>query len=199
MCMATEYDLVKALLADVFLDLSEYAVKNEPLPPFRRRSVIRAIFAAIEGQLWVMKQEFLEVAGPTLTPAEVAMLREVQYGFGGSGGAVEKPARITLKENISFAIAMMDRLHPGTTVDRGDGGWEALAKSLKVRDRLMHPKSTADIEVSEDEITTALQAQLWFMELTDVGSRAVTEFANTPRGKQILLARALRARKSATP
>jgi hypothetical protein len=191
-CMAIDYDLEKALLADVFLDLSDYEIKKEPLPPHRRRSVIRAIFAAVEGQLWVMKQKFLDFAGPTLTPAEVAMLREVQYGFGGDGGAVEKPARITLKENIRFAIAMMGRLHPGTAVDLGGSGWVALTNSLKVRDRLMHPKDSANIEVSEDEITTALDGLLWFMKLTDAGSRAVAEFVSTPRGKQLLMARALR-------
>jgi hypothetical protein len=86
---------------------------------------------------------------------------------------------------------MMRRLHPGTTADLGSGGWVALTKSLKVRDRLMHPKAIANIEMSEDEITTALDGLLWFMKLTDAGSRAVAEFASTPRGKQLLMARAL--------
>ena len=42
-------------------------------------------------------------------------------------------------------------------------GWQSLCKSVKVRDRLMHPKELSDLEVSDEEILYTKKAIDWFL------------------------------------
>jgi hypothetical protein len=41
-------------------------------------------------------------------------------------------------------------------------GWKNLSKAVKVRDRLMHPKEVADLQVSNEEVGAAKKAFEWF-------------------------------------
>jgi hypothetical protein len=179
--------LEAALLADVFLVLTD-----EPQSPERVRSAIRGIFAAIEGSLFAMKQRFAESAAHTLTPGELAVLREERYTIGGNGQVESASLPIRFEDNIRFAIAIIRKLHPEARVKLDGSGWQALKKAVKIRHRLTHPKSVDDLDVSADELTCALDGLLWFLSLSEEGERALRSVVATPEAKQLRLAKALR-------
>jgi hypothetical protein len=186
------FELQEVLLNDVVDDFSTLSGLPEPAQGPRRRSVIRAVFAAIEGHIWAMKQRLLAFGEPTLSAAEVALLREVQYSIDDKGNGVEKAALLTFKQNIKFVIAVVKRLNPATQVDLGDGGWQALTDALDVRHRLTHPKSASDLQVSQDELVAAVRGLAWFMQLTHKGRDAMVAFAQTSAGHSHLMATVLR-------
>ena len=99
------------------------------------------------------------------SPSELALLREESYRLNHrwrnrSGADLpscsrEPPLRM---ENARGA----DRSN--FQIDLGSDGWRCLKESLKVRNRLTHPRSEQDLEVSRDEINALLAAQLWVLE-----------------------------------
>jgi hypothetical protein len=51
------------------------------------------------------------------------------------------------------------------TLDTGEG-WAAMLATIKIRDRLVHPKRAIDMIVTDDELATVSSAQDWFHKLT---------------------------------
>lgn len=142
--------------------------------------------------LWVIKQNIADTAAWALTAAEIALLREERYAVGSDGGAETEQLNLGFKQNVRFAVVMLRRLNSESSIKFEDKGWQSLMSSLKVRDRLMHPKSISDLEVSEDDVTCALDGLLWFMGLSKEGDDAIRKFLETPEAKQRLMAKALR-------
>lgn len=179
--------LEKELLSDVFLALTE-----KPLTVHGRRAAIRAVFAAVEGYLWSLKQDIASAAEYRLGAAEMALLREERYVVGRGGEAETKRLLLNLKDSIRFTVAMTRKLHAESNVGLGDAGWQSLIDSLDVRHRITHPKSAAALDVSDEELNTALDGLLWFLGLTTKGKEAVEHFLSTPEARQRLLIEALR-------
>jgi hypothetical protein len=71
---------------------------------------------------------------------------------------------LTTKRAIKFALRMVGRgADSPPEVAYGVGGWDALVKSLGVRDRLMHPKVAQDLEVTDRELEQVRAARTWFI------------------------------------
>jgi hypothetical protein len=49
-----------------------------------------------------------------------------------------------------------------TPIDYSGTGWQQLLVSVKIRDRLMHPKQPADLTVTDDEVASLRTAMSWF-------------------------------------
>lgn len=165
---------------------------NERESPHMRRSAIRAVFAAVEGFLWSLKESLLKNGGFKLTASELALLREEQYQVSGNGSAETKKLLIRLRDNIRFTMHIAQRLHPEHAVDYTASGWQALVESTKVRDRLMHPKSETDLDVSTDELLQAMEGFTWFAGITAAGHKALSSFLETPEAQTHQLVRVLR-------
>jgi hypothetical protein len=66
------------------------------------------------------------------------------------------------------------RLAPGWQPDFSNSGWQTLRRSLRVRDRLMHPKTALDLQISDEEIEQTQAALAWFLAtITDLQTRAL--------------------------
>ena len=46
-------------------------------------------------------------------------------------------------------------------VDYGDGGWAAMLQGLETRNRISHPKLTAQLAVTDKELETVKTAKKW--------------------------------------
>lgn len=78
-----------------------------------------------------------------------------EYHLGPKGEIVEQPARIELKTNIKFAFRLFERLHNlQSEFSTDDSWWSSLCLSIKVRDRITHPKDPIDIDILPSEVTT---------------------------------------------
>jgi hypothetical protein len=133
-----------------------------------RRSLVRAFFAYVEGVVFGLKQQALDAAleDPGLfTPAEIAALREEQFIVDHHGRVSTDKKFIKPLPNIRFALESYVRdVEPSFRLDVSDARWDDLGRSLRVRDRITHPKAHADLTVSDDEVESLRRAWEWFKE-----------------------------------
>lgn len=138
--------------------------------PRRRRAYIRTAFAAIEALTFMLKREALRSgdANPGLyTLGERSMLLEESYAIGSRGDVVASPKFTPTPANFRFAVDMMMRATlPGFTIHVGVPGWEALKKATIIRNRLVHPKSAAEMSVSDDDLKVVQDAFFWVNDST---------------------------------
>jgi hypothetical protein len=136
---------------------------------YHARQLIRAIFASIEAVTFSMKIKAASVcmarSKTQLSPAERYFAAEVEHSLSDKGIVAERRAHIRFADNLRFAFTLLERAHRSTQrFDPSVAWWSCLKESIKVRDRLMHPKIASDIEISGDEIVTALKAYDGFTE-----------------------------------
>jgi len=130
-----------------------------------RRSLVRAIFAYIEGAIWNQKQSalFHPNVHKTLPPHEIALLTDESYTLNKHGTFDKTSQNIPFLHNCRFS----DRAYRQTygfseMLDTSEYGWSYLVESVSVRNRLMHPKKAADLVISDKELVEAVAAFSWY-------------------------------------
>jgi hypothetical protein len=136
---------------------------------FHARQLIRAAFAYIEAVTFSVKitaaADCLEKR-VEISAQERSFAADVDYEVNDKGVVVERHARIKLSRNIRFAFALYERahrIHP--QFDASPEWWSHLRQSLKVRDRLMHPRMPEDLDISPKEIVNTIKAKDGFERL----------------------------------
>jgi hypothetical protein len=156
----------------MFFALREDAVhwlptSQGPDNPFRRRAFVRATFAFVEGTVHVMKRIALamgEAGEIEFSNAELAVLREEHYELG-SGKAQTRKMKVRTLDNVRFAVDSFARAHKLNAYLKVDGpGWQTVQAGLRIRHRLLHPKSSKDLEVSDEEVEIVNAAGKWFQD-----------------------------------
>lgn len=136
---------------------------SEADSPTDRRALVRSVFAFVESMLFALKHEALRHSS-VFPASEIALLREEAYELADDGQAVTRPARLTLTRNLKFTFAAFAKAwRTKSRLELGDAGWQNFQTALKVRDRLMHPKSISDLDVSDEEIRIVNHASMWFI------------------------------------
>jgi hypothetical protein len=135
-------------------------------PGAQRRQFMRAMFACIEGAVWLFKQEALEQhrsGSIAFTTSELNILSEIAPSLDGRGGIQELPANLRLVPNLLFTFGCHARAFDYDSVlCLSDHEWGDLKNSVLVRNRLMHPKQLASLDVSDAELRAARGALRWF-------------------------------------
>ncbi len=178
--------LIQNLLADVTKCLD---LVNAERTQFARRNFVRALFAAVEGITWALKQTALmhhALGYVPLSPGEQAMLAEVSPDIDDKGQVTERQAHIALKHNVRFALQTFAKTEGLTFIlSVSDDGWESFQKSIRIRDRLMHPKNANDLTVSDEETGILDRASGWWAtQLGDLLKRVMSEGISKQRGAQ---------------
>jgi hypothetical protein len=129
-----------------------------------RRILIRSIFAFIEAVSFAIKSEALRQEEKILlTREEVNIAREESFELDDQGQIRKTKAKLRTLPNLRFAFRLYSKLGGYEyELDCKCQGWQQLTESLKVRDRLMHPKSLKDLTISASEIRSAFSAHDWF-------------------------------------
>lgn len=149
---------------------------------YHARQLIRAIFAFIEAVTFSMKLHAADqyiTSGGELTDAERLFVLETEYYLKENGETGERPARIRLTDNIRFAFALQEKsLDLKEKFNANVDWWASLRLSIRVRDRLTHPKWPEHVDVAPDEVITALKAFNGFkeqaMRYADIRDQALT-------------------------
>lgn len=149
---------------------------------FFRRTLIRTLFAMIEGAVFALKQLILEehrMEKVNLSPAEYAVLSEESYNLKESGVLRVLDNYLRLKANIKFtlpfyarALGMLFKFEP--PLDK-EPRWGSLCRAINKRNQLMHPKSQEDLVVGDHDLEDALSAASWFIEQLDQLDRIAFE------------------------
>ena len=136
---------------------------------FHARQLVRAFFAYVEGVIFSVKvcgAAHCLANGIDITPQERFFAAEVDYSLDNKGQVVEQRAHIKLASNMRFAFALTEKAHGlEPRFDPSVEWWSNFQTSIKVRDRLMHPKLPGDLDVSGGEIIAVLKAKKGFAEL----------------------------------
>jgi hypothetical protein len=133
---------------------------------YKKRMAFKAAFAAIEGMIFVRKQWALKRAKEAnYSLSELALLREESYRLNHRGDVEVVQNFLRVPENLLFAWRMARAgTRSNRQIDLGGEGWRCLKESVKVRNRLTHPRSEKDLEVSGDEIDALLKCYVWVLE-----------------------------------
>jgi hypothetical protein len=129
--------------------------------PFGRRQYLRAVTAHAEALTSMLK--FLALSGRnSFTDAERALLTERTHFLNADGEVQESALFLSLDRNIRFAF----RAYAGTggvefRLDVKTSGWRDFKTTLRVRNRLMHPRRLTDLAVSDRELDAARCAHGW--------------------------------------
>ncbi len=179
--LVTAHEQLGEVLAVFRDDLAVYKeIAKADFPPFWGRAIVRSVFAGIEGLCYRYKQVALAAAALKnidLTSAEMAMLREEAYGLNDKGEAESTKSKLRTAPNVVFSLKMLARARGGSyEIDTNCTGWQAFKTSMRVRDRITHPKDASDLQVTEEEAETILTAAIWFLD----EERAISEAPPIP-------------------
>jgi len=159
-----------ALRADV--DRCEQLFAAAPKDAFVRRTLVRTIFAQIEGLAASAIEWARYYADDTsalkdnYALAERLVLSGRVAALDDKGVAQIAPdrnrARTTAR--LRFVLSLVGRgAEQLPDVDCSGPGWAALLDGLRVRDRLMHPKVAADVDVTDIDLQRARDGRAWFV------------------------------------
>ncbi|ODS91171.1 MAG: hypothetical protein ABS45_12040 [Comamonas sp. SCN 65-56] len=130
---------------------------------FEARQLIRAAFAYIEGATYILKVEASfnsEERGVELTPQQQHFIFEADFEINDKGEVTQKPAKIPLVKNIRFAFSIFAEANGiPHKLDTKAEWWQLLLDSIRVRDRLMHPREPSDLDVAPSETIAMIKAK----------------------------------------
>jgi hypothetical protein len=152
-----------------FLDLTIEELENfndlakrEPETAFMRRLRIRVVFSCVEAHIFHLKSTAYacSVVDDRLFTQE--QLLELQDLRRTPNGGLQK-AKIPLKENMQLAFSAASRVFDKEyKIDFGTKEASIFFQAVAIRDRITHPKSNKDWEVSEADSRLVEQAWNWF-------------------------------------
>lgn len=188
----SEYsETTKVLLGDINEALLRY--DKNPQDQFSRRAYVKAVFSYIEGHLYQFKQFMISletIMSPCKIPvgnfrialfttAEVHILKERSYIAKSNGTAEERFSAISLQDNIQFTYHLLEKtLEINFRLDCSGIGWQALQKAQNIRNRITHPKKSADLIVSDQDIVVVGNAAHWYEQTTHTCTTEIVEKAS---------------------
>lgn len=137
-----------------------------------RRAYVRAVFASIEGSIFLVKQvifSHVELESIDLSSAERAFLLEETYQLDDQGNVSIKPHYgIRLTQNIRFVWNLTTRVFGNNEILNVAGSeWNSLQEAIKVRNRITHPKSSTDLLMSDEDLKHTVVAFEWIKSIID--------------------------------
>jgi len=159
---------IRSLIHEVASEVDTIAnryKKPSDIPKIERRILVRSIFAFFEAIAFILKSSALMANPAILKPEEIALAKEEDYELSDSGEVEIRKAKLRFKPNLLFAFQIAAKSNQiNFKLNVNCHQWEALIRSIKVRDRLTHPKKTEDMAVTEKEIEDAQIAYEWIFD-----------------------------------
>ncbi len=134
-----------------------------------RRSFIRALVAAIEATLYQVKMNLIYARDKeyiSLLPEELVLLSEKTYHIDKNGNVKPIDKFSPFKNTFLFIYNTFFRYtNRSYRIDKKDKHWSYFNTILKARNRLMHPKSLGDLNVTDLELKRGKDLTKWNAEL----------------------------------
>lgn len=133
---------------------------------FHARNFIRSVIAYIEAITFSVKlhsaNECLK-SGIAISDHERYLAVEVDATLNDKGDVVERSSKIRLSSNVRFAFKLLARASgKKSTFNPSEEWWSCFKETIRVRDRIAHPRLPEDIDISGDEISNAMKARMGF-------------------------------------
>lgn len=127
-----------------------------------RRLYVRTVVSAVESAMATFRQEALTVPSK-FTQGELLLLKGVSYELADNGRVVEKQVNTSFLSAFRFSFRMLAKARGlKAEPDYSQSGWQALQHTVKLRNRLTHPKSVVEMHVSDKDMVQVDAAEIWF-------------------------------------
>lgn len=146
-----------------------------------RRNVLRTIISATEGLAWTYRSHILSIATDmgAVSKMEELAFSEFTILVNDSGKISKQYRNVPLIASIRLTTHLAKSMAPHISVDFGTMEWENLKLAIKARNRVTHPKTNADLSVSDEDIEKAKSGFFWIAALMlDVMEGAVKAFSS---------------------
>lgn len=130
-----------------------------------RRDLVRAIFAAIEGLIWLTREHILQ-SDDTLeemSPLARMALREASYQVDSKGQLTEQTRYIALTAMVRLVVEQTKSFAPDLEIDYSGSGWSYFKNAIAIRNRATHPKSTTDLRITDFDLKTMNDGFAWIL------------------------------------
>lgn len=163
----TEIGFRRILIEDVIEARSRNALANSQAS---RRELVRTTFAAIDGISWAYRETISSAAKNLglLTIDEDAALSETTWQVSDSGKLTNQTRFIQMLSAIRLATRIALRIDAAIEVDFNGHGWQKMQSAQKIRNRVTHPKKSADLDITPADLETCAAAFDWLVE-ADLG------------------------------
>lgn len=147
--------------------------------PRDQRSAVRAVFAFIDGcqdfiRRYVCDQA--QIYSHAYSISELAVLHEETPYVDERGNVKVRPLRVPLITSIKVLVKLLEKNADAQhEVDLTHPGFSALQHSVEVRNRIVHPKCAADLDVSQTELQDVRAAFAWYLSFSLRMSYATNE------------------------
>jgi hypothetical protein len=129
---------------------------------FHARQLIRSVLAYIEAVTYSLKFSCLircEEEGIKINSDEKGFILEIKSILNNKGEITRSSSKINLASNIRFAFKLREKLPDNNLyLDVTSNWWKSLVETIKVRNRLMHPRLPQDIDLRPADILSAMDA-----------------------------------------
>jgi hypothetical protein len=134
------------------------SVHTDPVAEgYDRRNYVRTVFAAIEGSTHGMKRVILHHQKFWRSKLDADHLEFLTDATG--------KRFPSFRDNIKSTFKLFAKIHGfACQANFRCNGWSALVEAAEIRDRLMHPKSSRDLDVSRDDLAKIQEAADWYFE-----------------------------------
>lgn len=150
------------LKSDVDFSIQQW--RSNPSSQFWCRTSIRCACAAIEARLFAfrkMAEKLSLLSGEKFNSKELEVLSEKRI-VEQNGGKVIKPKYLPFPDSVKESFKLFGKASGATIqVDYGPG-FKNLCDTFEIRNRLMHPKTPFDVQISLQDIHTADKGFIWF-------------------------------------
>jgi hypothetical protein len=164
---------MRTLIEDVISATHTLDVGDNQL---NRRHLIRVLFAAIEGLVWTYREDILGIAKSTdtLTAKEEYAFSEVTYQVTPQGKITEQARFVPILGMFRLTTRLAQRIDTTLEVRFDDAGWNALKLATDIRNRITHPKTEADLQISDIDLKTCRAGFDWLFEVCISATMAAT-------------------------
>ncbi len=138
-----------------------------------RRSYIRTFLPMMEGVVYGIKMALFGIAGTPnfrnvdhLNGPDLFILRGLTYDLKRNGEVDEKRKDFVPEDNLKFTIKSFNRvLGANINIGVGTQDWVNFVRTKKIRNGIMHPKHSADLNISDEDWECIRSVSSWFYEI----------------------------------
>ena len=131
-----------------------------------RRAYARAIFALIESETVFMSAKTLHDWVHHLGEEEQLSLRQRRRVQASNGNTIELRNRRSPAESFYTACDLYcDTWGATCPINKRSSGWHALLCAQKIRNRVTHPRSSTDLDVSDRDLEILTRADEWLIKI----------------------------------
>jgi hypothetical protein len=136
---------------------------DESNTPSDRRNALRTIISAAEGLAWVFRNHVVSIARTVddLAPLVEMAFAETAVFVSEQGKIVPQARHLSTTALVRLTTNVAQSMVPAIGVDLRVPGWNDLKLSIKIRNRVTHPKIGKDLLVSGHDIEIAKSGFVW--------------------------------------